>query len=433
MDYNNGAFSSFCIGNLSRRLGLPLQRKTTYAMKLRSLTYSLILLLCHATGAWAQQETDSLTHSAEGKLRQAWVHRIEAEFMQGTILHTNSYLQGQNFELRTMNHAASAKLKYAFMPPPESEMAHIYKGVYQGIGVARHDFNPQLGNPFSAFIFQGAQIARLSRQLTFNYEWNLGLTFGWHPYDRETNPDNLVIGSHVTAYINLDAYLAWRLSRQVDVNIGWSVSHFSNGNTKFPNYGLNTTGPRLSVAYYPNRQALTPTTYSHPAFQRHMSYDLTLFGSWRRRGYYTEENVPLVIPGSFAVFGFNFNPMYNLNHWFNLGVSLDGVYDRSANIEVDDIYDVQQISRPSTGKQMALGLSGRAEFVMPYFTINIGIGQNFVNNKGDFKGVYETVNLKLGITRALFANIGYCLNDFKHPNYLMLGLGLRFNHRRATR
>lgn len=398
------------------------------------LFINLAWVLCHATNIQAlPQESDSLAASAAVDTHKTWVHRIEAEFMQGAILHTNSYLQGQNAELRTMNHAAAAKLKYAFMPAPQSPTAHIYQGVYQGVGVAYHDFNPQLGNPFSFFIFQGAQIARLARKLTFNYEWNLGLTFGWHPYDKENNPDNLVIGSHVTAYINLDAYLAWRLSRQVDVNIGWSVSHFSNGNTKFPNCGLNTTGPRLSVAYYPNRTDPQAANKPHAAFKKHVSYDLTLFGSWRRRGYYTDMYEPLVIPGSFAVFGFNFNPMYNLNHWFNLGVSLDGVYDRSANIQVDDIYNVQQISRPSAGKQMALGLSGRAEFVMPYFTINIGVGQNFVNNKGDLNGVYETVNLKLGITRMLYANIGYCLNDFKHPNYLMLGLGLRFNHQRATR
>lgn len=362
-----------------------------------------------------------------------WVHRIEVEYNRGLVLHTNPYLKGQNEELRTMNHAETTKLKYAVMPQAGSETERIYRGVYQGVGLAYHSFNPQLGNPVSAYILQGAKIATLSKRLSFNYEWNLGLTFGWHPYDKETNPDNLVIGSKTTAYINLDAYLAWQLSRKIDLNVGWSVTHFSNGNTKFPNCGLNTTGPKLSIAYYPNRKESIPTTAPLPTFKHHISYDLTLFGSWRRRGYYTENNVPLVIPGSFAVFGFNFNPMYNLNHWVNLGASLDGVYDHSANLAVDDIYDVKYVIQPSTSRQLALGLSGRAEFVMPYFTINVGIGKHFINGKNDFRGVYETVNLKIGITRMLYANIGYCLYDFQHPNYLILGLGIRFNHQRTTK
>ena len=395
--------------------------------------YIQISLLLLALPSMASVADTLTADSVAEKSAVGWIHRIEAEYMQGAILHTNPYLKGQNGELRTMNHALTAKLKYALMPPPASQTARIYRDVYQGVGVAYHNFNPRLGNPWSAYLFQGARIATLSRRLSLNYEWNLGLTFGWRPYNQDTNPDNMVIGSRVTAYINLDAYVAWRLSRQVDVNFGWAVTHFSNGNTKFPNCGLNTTGPKVSIAYYPNREESTRARMPLPKFRQHISYDLTLFGSWRRRGYYTEWNEPLVIPGSYGVFGFNFNPMYNLNHWLNFGVSLDAVYDRSANLQVDDIYNVQYVARPSASRQMALGLSGRAEFVMPWFTVNLGVGRNVVNAHGDFHGVYETANLKIGITRMLYANIGYCLYDFKHPNYLMLGLGLRFHRLRATR
>ena len=391
------------------------------------------LLPCLSKAATDSVCVDSAVIETGRHQNGEWLHRIEADYLRGFVLHTNPYLKGQNEEMRTMNHMEGFKLKYAFMPQVGSETERIYRGVYQGVGMAYHNFNPQLGNPISAYLFQGAKIASLSRRLSFNYEWNLGFSLGWHPYDKETNPDNLVIGSKVTAYINLDAYLAWRLSRWMDVNFGWSVTHFSNGNTKFPNCGLNTTSPKLSLVYYPNRHDATESASEPVKFHPHVSYDLTLFGSWRRRGYYTEFNEPLTIPGSFAVWGFNFNPLYNMNHWLNLGLSLDGVYDRSANLIVDDIYDVRQVTKPSAIHQMALGLSGRAEFVMPYFTINVGVGRNFLNGKDDFKGVYEMVNLKLGITRMLYANIGYCLYDFQHPNYLMMGLGIRFNHQRTTR
>ncbi len=61
----------------------------------------------------------------------------------------------------------------------------------------------------------------------------------------------------------------------------------------------------------------------------------------------------------------------------NVGVSLDGVYDRSANYPYEDygypptFPPAMSLYRPSASSQMALGLSARLEVVMPYFTINL--------------------------------------------------------------
>ena len=81
---------------------------------------------------------------------------------------------------------------------------------------------------------------------------------------------------------------------------------------------------------------------------------------------------------------------------------------------------------------MALGLSARAEFVMPYFTINLGIGHHVINADRHLDGWYEVLALKLNLSRRTFVHIGYSLNDFKNPNNLMLGMGLRFNNKRKS-
>ena len=76
-------------------------------------------------------------------------------------------------------------------------------------------------------------------------------------------------------------------------------------------------------------------------------------------------------------------------------------------------------------KRVGMGLSGRVEFVMPYFTINFGIGHNVVNAKtDDLKGFYEILALKINILRKSYIHIGYSLYDFYYPNNLMLGLGV---------
>ena len=143
----------------------------------------------------------------------ATVHRVEVEAVPGLILKTNDFLRGNNGEVRTMNHAFTAKVKYAFAPPSGSMEAKLYKGVYQGVGLAYHDLNPQLGNPVSLFLFQGATIKTLARRLSLDYEWDLGLAYGWKKYDAETHPDNRVIGSKMTAYSQCRSEYCWHQSQ----------------------------------------------------------------------------------------------------------------------------------------------------------------------------------------------------------------------------
>ena len=360
------------------------------------------------------------------------VHRIEAEYTTGGILHTNGYLTGENAEGRVMNHASALALKYAFMPPQGSLQAAIYRGAYQGVGVSAGRFNHLLGNPVSAFVFQGARIFTPARRLSLNYEWNLGLTFGWKPYDAETNPDNRIIGSNVTAYIAAGLYLCYRVTPWLDINAGINAAHYSNGNTSYPNAGLNTLGASLSAACYVGRRLPEPARRTLPSFRRHVSYDITVFGAWRRRGADAMgDGTIYALPGTYAVAGLNFNPMYNINHWLNAGVSLDAVYDRSANLYFESGHiSAANLRRPPARRQMAAGLSARAEFVMPYFTINLGVGKNVIGAHGDFSNIYQILALKVNVYKGSFLHIGYCLDGFKNPNYLMLGIGYRLNGKR---
>ena len=245
-----------------------------------------------------------------------------------------------------------------------------------------------------------------------------------------------MMGSKMNAYLNADFFLDWRVTREVDFTAGLSLTHFSNGNTKFPNAGLNAVGLRAGLTYNFGRKSseMTPRTVC-PAFPRHFSYDLTFFGSWRRKGIEVGDK-QYAAPDAYTVLGFNFASMYNFGYKFRAGVSLDGVYDGSANVYTEDYivgYDGgdpgYQFHTPSFDKQIALGISGRAEFVMPYFTVGFGLGFNVLHKGGDLKSFYQMLTLKVGVTRNTFVHVGYCLKDFQTPNYLMLGVGFRFNNK----
>ena len=332
-------------------------------------------------------------------------------------------------------------LKYAFQFGPETRFGRNYPFTYQGVGLGYNTFfnSAEVGTPVALYVFQHARIAALTERLSLDYEWNFGLSAGWKPYDNDYNSYNGAVGSRVNAYLNAGIYLNWSLSRYFDFIIGGDFTHFSNGNTKFPNAGVNTTGAKIGLVYNFNREEsdLTKSLVKPyiPRFPRHISYDLVLFGSWRRKGVAVGDK-QYAAPDAYGVAGFNFATMYNFGYKFRAGLSVDGVYDGSANVYTEDYivgYDGgdpgYQFHTPSFDKQIALGISGRAEFVMPYFTVGFGLGFNVLHKGGDLKSFYQMLTLKVGVTRNTFVHVGYCLKDFQTPNYLMLGVGFRFNNK----
>lgn len=373
---------------------------------------------------------------AQNLFKEPFIHQLGVELRPGYIAQSHDFFKGDNEKGEAVKNSFSAHLKYAFQFSPDSYISKLYgPGIYQGLGVAYYTFGEkkELGSPAMFYLFQGAPLARLSDRVSFNYEWNLGLSFGWHPYDYYENSYNKVIGSKANAYINLGFYLNWMLSRHIDLTTGVALTHFSNGNTSYPNAGLNTIGLKVGLAYNFNRtsNSIPKRTESYTSdFKRHISYDVLLFGAWRKTGVF-DGHEQILSPHTYGVMGFNFAPMYNFGYKFRAGVSLDGVYDRSANVYVEDyiIGTEPPVSRPSFAKQTSLGLSARAEFIMPFFTIGAGLGANILHASGDLKTVYQILALKINITRDSYLHIGYSLHDFHDPNFLMLGVGYRFGKR----
>lgn len=369
------------------------------------------------------------------------IHRLGAEFRPEYIFPTSPFFKGVNAAGKPIETSLSEHLRYSFRFRPGTRRDCIYAEAYQGIGAAHFGFGnrSELGDPFAVYLFQGARIARLSPRVTVNYEWNFGLSFGWEPYDHDTNRANIVMGSKINAYLNVDAYIRWALTRRLDLDLGLSLTHFSNGNTKFPNAGLNAAGLKAGVTYNFGKPAEAIPTWQarllRPRFPRHMSYDLTLFGSWRRKGVEYNDRL-LASPDAYTVVGVNFAAMYNFGYKFRAGLSLDGVYDGSANVYTED-YIVgigsqdpgYKVYKPALNKQLSLGVSVRTEFVMPYFTVGVGLGLNALHKGGDLKAFYQILSLKIAATRSSYIHIGYCLKDFQTPNYLMLGIGYRFNNK----
>ncbi|MCB0821428.1 MAG: acyloxyacyl hydrolase [Bacteroidales bacterium] len=108
-----------------------------------------------------------------------------------------------------------------------------------------------LGTPSGLFGYIGIPWIR-TKKFHFNTDLSAGLSYDFEPYDAETNPYNDVIGSWMNVYFNLNFVGYYEISDRMDLSLGWSLTHFSNGRWRTPNKGVNLMGFNLGVAYHFN-------------------------------------------------------------------------------------------------------------------------------------------------------------------------------------
>ena len=393
-----------------------------------------LILAAACAAALAASASDSI----------AVAHRLELSVRGAYVLPTNKIVKGGNRYDATTRSAFGGALEYSFSFSPKSRYGRYYPYAYQGVGVGFTAFNSSkvTGNPVNIYVLQGSRIATLSPRLTLDYEWNFGVSAGWHKIG-EANPFDYTdidgFGSHVNAYIDLGLKLNYAVSNRLSITAGVNISHFSNGNTDYPNPGVNVLWGKVGVLWTLGDAPTLPRP-DWSDFEQHVSYDITAYGAWRKNLYdssygydFLEADVRL-IPGHFGVGGLNVNPMWHFNPIFSVGGSLDFQYHEGANLSPYKVpstsaEDPKFYRQPFSHRVMA-GVSARIELQMPIFAVNIGIGHSVYAPGGrDLRGWYQMFTLKTFITKNLYLSTGYRLERFRNPGNLMLGAGWRFNAR----
>ncbi|MDE7413776.1 MAG: acyloxyacyl hydrolase [Muribaculaceae bacterium] len=330
----------------------------------------------------------------------------------------------------------SLHLKYGFGFDSSNDIGKRWAGVVQGVGTGIFipGYPKATGVPVALYFYQGAPIVWLRKNLSLDYEWNFGISAGWKPCDGHTAKSTLIVGSSCNAFINLGIGFRWIVSRNLSITAGLDLSHFSNGNTSFPNPGVNTAGVRIGINRYLGSPAgSTPFNSLNDDFIPGFSYDLTMYGAWRRRVYRGGEK-PLLLDGHFPVAGISFAPMYDFRRWFRAGISVDFQYDHSTDLKRHYLSGTtaedMRFSHIPFFSQICGGVAARAELAMPIFSVNVGIGYNIFGPE-ETMASYQMANLKVYVTQGLYINIGYQLLNFQKQNNLMLGLGYSFNNSRG--
>ncbi|TKG96343.1 hypothetical protein EYV94_03550 [Puteibacter caeruleilacunae] len=382
----------------------------------------VILLLGISDGIYAQTSMKNTKY-------------LGVQYHRGSVFNTNRFINGLNSYQRRIKDFESYSLKLGWQTNGEKEWHHVYNFPSYGFGVysARFKEPSDIGYPFALFGFFEAPLVA-GRNVSLYYEWGLGLTYNWKPYNRDLNPWNYAIGSYQTAYIDLGLYLNIPLNKWFEVNVGYSASHFSNGSMKAPNIGLNLGAPYVELRYNlkprvrPIRRMPPPCDPWQEVLFSFAVGSKQIIRSTQVTGLETP-----VIDANFATYTLSATWLRQVTHMFKLGVGIDGAYDESINVEVYRMKSGNMmIEKNSHWDKIALGTFGQIEMETGKVSLLGQVGylvarKENVSYKPD---LYQRVGIKYHFHDRMFLGLNLRTYDFSKVDYLEWNVGYRIKWRR---
>lgn len=260
-----------------------------------------------------------------------------------------------------------------------------------------------------------------TRKVNFGLRIAAGLGYLTKTFDRITNYKHLAIGTHLNFAGNIMFDIRYKANPRLYLTGGISLTHFSNGSFKLPNYGINIPAIHAGAAYqlnkpnrYIERRLYDPTKPFD--FDMHHVFEIDFIGII---GY---KNLDAIFGKKFLVYSLYGNIRKQISYKSHLGVGWDISYDGSdyKMLEKKQIIIDNKFSLIKTGVSASYGLAmGRLSFDFNYgFYI-------YLNDVDKADGAfYHKVGLKYDITEKLFANI-LLKTHWGKADYIGWGIGYR--------
>ena len=362
---------------------------------------------------------------------------ISIQMSEGFVTPSSKIIMGKT---KTPN-VVSMSLRYGIKSKGEKWEDYYYGMPYKGIGLYKpyYSLSKEIGNPFSFFLFQGAELKKFASGVSLNYEINLGLSFNWNHYDVVDNPYFEMFGSSINAHLGGSLYFKKPLSDRFDLNWGIEVLHFSNGAMRTPNNGLNSLSASAGVSYNfdknkdlkKNLGVLTEM----PDFKKRTVHDFSLFMTKRTLNIDTvgTDIKSKYLENSFMVFGLNYAFLWHNSRRFMWGPSIELAYDEGSGVNIEGVTSgktglySETVKLGSVYERFTVGLSLKGVLVMPGYSIFGNLGCDILHGTSRGQWLYQIYGVKVSVVDGLSASLGVKSYNLTNSKYIYLGIGYTIN------
>ncbi len=354
---------------------------------------------------------------------------IQGMYQNGYVFPTNDFVKGINGESEKISDFQTFSIKIAKQTIGKSQWEQLYNYPDYGIGVSVYDFhNPEeIGTPIAFYGFLNAPFKRWNK-LTFNYEIGFGATFNWKSFNPLTNKYNIAIGTGQSFLIDAGLNLQYNLTKHFDIESGFTLTHFSNGSLKKPNFGLNTIAPKISLKYNFDERPIF-IKQEIPEYKKENEWLISVFGG-KKNVIFDSVNIDVIekFEGvNFPVFGVSTTINRQISYKSKIGIGMSISYDGSINAQVAvDANELEAVDGPFRDK-VQVSIYPSYEFVINRFSLILQPAfyiyrKKLINQSPVF---HQRIGIKYHFSDNFFA--GITLRDYKFhiSDFIEWNLGYR--------
>jgi hypothetical protein len=188
----------------------------------------------------------------------------EAQTVKRPVIVEPKFHTGMNLPLyRALDYLVeddiySFDLSLSFPTYGDDYWEKLYRYPRTGIGLSVTSLGNKevLGNAWSLFKFISIPLFEKDRKFSLDYIASVGCAYLPDAFDIDYNHLNRAIGSHFNLYMRMGMDFRFFVFPRSEIIIGTAFTHFSNGKTKSPNYGLNIGSVSLGINYLFNDKGL---------------------------------------------------------------------------------------------------------------------------------------------------------------------------------
>lgn len=274
-----------------------------------------------------------------------------------------------------------------------------------------------LGNPISLFVFYNVPWAHFGR-FTLNTNMSVGLSYISLVHHPETNPYNDIVASHINLYFHLNLNLGVELGERWDLNTGYGLTHYSNGNMHEPQKGLNNWGWNLGMSFLfggpekPFKRAAFIYT-EPPEFKSYEELQLMVAAGiteWQPDG------VPDGVHYFASTFTADYAYRYSVRSALTLG--MDVMYDGSLEKAIKGTLPEDV----STFQKMYLGGHFGYQFTIDKLTLLFNLGTYFVQSSYVNRFYFARAGGRMRLTDHLSAHIAIKSKNGIRSDWIEWGL-----------
>lgn len=312
-------------------------------------------------------------------------------------------------------YVSGAELNYTLRTDGRKAWQQIHNYPEIGVGflyleLANH---PQLGHLMSLYPFTNIRLNKLNKKVNLNLRLGTGLAYITKPFDINTNPKNIVIGSYLNGFVNLRLSSTFILAEAWRIDAGLGLTHASNGSFSTPNLGLNMVTINLGLGY----------AFGNKICQYRKDVIPKVNRKWERSIISVVGVKEMEMPDGpkYMAYGLQANLYRILNYKSSFG----GGVEISYNNVTKQVWEEKSIHTDKISDIIQVGAKVGYSFTMHRLSLPIDFGV-YIYKRQDYNGLFfHRIGLRYMITKSLIANVTL-RTHWATADYFEWGIGYSF-------